>query len=410
MAKKPRRVYNAALGKMVSTDEARAVSRKPETVRHPATQVYSDGKNRDRLSITQQVVEHTVTRQSRLDDPERNKYTELLHSIYDAVLITDPDGKILEVNARAENSFMYQKDDFCALNVLDLISGADQELMAMVRKNVGNKKFTVLEAVCLRATDDRFHAEIVVNRLRSEKQGSLCFFIRDVSTRRESEEELNKANDMLVEGEKVQARIDTLSTLVHEINNPLQILTCMSELDDNKEYKKQIDRIVSVLGQLRNEASLDTVADDEGGSRYEIALDEELEPADMSRIMVVDDESTLRKLFVSSLSSTFPDTNVEGAGNGKEACESFERTHHGLIVMDVSMPVMSGDDAFIEIKNICEQKNWEEPSVIFCTGFVVGDELREIIGDSSRHSCLQKPLSLSDLVEAVRTQMSSSEQ
>ena len=143
MAKKPKRVYNAALGKMVSTEEARATGRRPETVRHPATQVYSDGKNKDRLSITQQVVEHTMTRQTRLQDNGATKYTELLHSIYDAVLITDTEGNIQEVNARSEHSFMWQANDLCQFNILDLISGADQQLLALIRKNVSNKKFTV---------------------------------------------------------------------------------------------------------------------------------------------------------------------------------------------------------------------------------------------------------------------------
>lgn len=409
MAKKPKRVYNAALGKMVSTEEARATGRRPETVRHPATQVYSDGKNKDRLSITQQVVEHTLTRQARLQDNGATKYTELLHSIYDAVLITDTEGNIQEVNARSEHSFMWQADDLCQLNILDLISGADQELLALIRKNVGNKKFTVLEAVCVRATEQRFHAEIVVNRLRGDEQSGLCFFIRDVSNRKQAEEELDKANDMLIEAERVQARIDTLSTLVHEINNPLQILTCMAELDENKEYKKQLDRVVSVLGELRSEASLETVENPDGATLYEIAQDRDLEPADNQKVMVVDDESTLRALFVSSLSSALEDVEVDGAGNGKDACEMFEKKHYGLIVMDISMPVMSGDDAFVEMRKICEQKGWEEPVVIFCTGFVVGDELRQIIGDESRHACLQKPLSLSDLIEAVKARIPASE-
>lgn len=57
-------------------------------------------------------------------------------------------------------------------------------------------------------------------------------------------------------------RLDTISTLFYELNNPLQILICMA--DKNKEYKKQLDRIVSVLYQLREHETLKTIVDKEG--------------------------------------------------------------------------------------------------------------------------------------------------
>jgi len=79
------------------------------------------------------------------------------------------------------------------------------------------------------------------------------------------------------------------------------------------------------------------------------------------------------------------------------------------MIMDVSMPVMSGEAAFAEIKDECERQGWKLPSVIFCTGFVVSESLAEIVGDGSVHSCLEKPLTMASLITAVKNRLTPSE-
>ena len=79
----------------------------PERYEPEAVPVYSDGQDRDRLSITQQV--HDIPEMYRTrsgGEIARSQYDELLHSIYDAVMITEMDGSIVEVNARAEHNFI----------------------------------------------------------------------------------------------------------------------------------------------------------------------------------------------------------------------------------------------------------------------------------------------------------------
>lgn len=406
MAKKPRKVYNAALGRMVPVEYGDTnIDRKPESVRQPGQQVYFDGADYDRLSITQQVVEHPEMQVQRLEQAGNTKYEELLHSIYDAVLITDMDGNVFEANARASHMFLWGDDDLININIVDLVSGADSELIKVIRRNVGNKKFTVLEATCIRSDASRFNADIVVNRLKTQKDQSLCFFIRDVTLRKQAEEGLRRANDMLIEAEKVQARIDTITTLLHGFNNPLQILTCMAEMDDNKEYAKQLDRIVALLDQLHQEQSLEEVVDADGQSRYDIEETRSLIAPDMDRILVVDDETTLRGIFIDALTTSLPKITIDPAGDGKTAKDLFSMRHHGIIIMDVSMPVMNGEQAFREIERFCAQKGWAMPCVIFCTGFLITEDLKEVIGDGSYHMCLQKPLSLSSLIDAVKARL-----
>ncbi|MFC1497362.1 response regulator [Verrucomicrobiota bacterium] len=401
---KPRRVYDPALGKMVST-RAGYDRRKTGSAARQPQRVYQSGDNKDRLGITQQIVEFTESRKSRLATVSLSKYEELLNTIYDAVFMTDESGNIFECNARAEHYFSMPKKSICRLNVLDLISGSDEQLLNTVNENAAHKQYSVIEAICISSDQSRFPAEIVVDQLKSAEHSGLCFFIRDITARQQAEEELQEASERLVESEKVQARIDTMSTLLCELNNPLQVLTCMAELDENKEYKKQLDRIVSALNQLSSGEDLKSVVDSTGETRYAIKHDKELAECDYSKILVADDEETLQRLFVNSISAAFPEVAVDSAKDGQSACLSFSENHYGLIIMDVSMPVMGGEDAFREIQSICQQKSWREPVFIFITGFGISDDLNSIIDDGSVHTYIQKPISLSGLIDAVRKKL-----
>jgi PAS domain S-box-containing protein len=406
MAKKPAKIFKATPGvysppKQNHPTVARGM--RPPTTALERVPIYRDGANRDRLSITQQVVEGAGGYVSRSRDAGNAAYEELLYCIYDGVLITDLDGNIKEVNDRAEHYFMWTKNELREGNIVQLISGADERLLIVLRENIDNKKYSVLEAICVCGDESRFNAEIVVNRLGGRK---IAFFIRNITERKRVEEELKQANDKLIEAEKMQSRMDTLSTLFYELNNPLQILTCMAELDKNDEYRKQLGRIVSVLEHLRKQESLEAVVDDEVGTRYHVPTPAaELKNCDGKRLLVVDDEAMLREMFVTSLKTALRDATVDSAGDGRQAVDAFVRDHHGLIIMDVSMPVMNGEQAFGEIKAVCEKTGYRMPAFIFCTGFVVSDGLQAIIDEDPSRSCLQKPMSINDLIEAVKKRL-----
>jgi len=163
---------------------------------------------------------------------------------------------------------------------------------------------------------------------------------------------------------------------------------------------------VSVLEHLRKQESLEAVVDDEVGTRYHVPTPAaELKNCDGKRLLVVDDEAMLREMFVTSLKTTLRDATVDSAGDGRQAVDAFVRDHHGLIIMDVSMPVMNGEQAFGEIKAVCEKTGYRMPAFIFCTGFVVSDGLQAIIDEDPSRSCLQKPMSINDLIEAVKKRL-----
>lgn len=79
------------------------------------------------------------------------------------------------------------------------------------------------------------------------------------------------------------------------------------------------------------------------------------------RILVVDDESTLRLGFAYALSN--PSTSVATAGSGKEALSKIETTSFDVIILDLRMPDMDGIGVIDELR----KRNIDVP-IILCSG------------------------------------------
>ena len=129
-------------------------------------------------------------------------------------------------------------------------------------------------------------------------------------------------------------------------------------------------------------------------------------PCKANRILVVDDEEGIRLLFHMILASAFPRADIEMAGNGAEAVATFEGRHHAVIVMDLRMPVLNGEEAFVKIRDYCQTRGWELPRVVFCTGFAPPDFVKKLVAGGDGHSILTKPVSGDALVAAAGEHLS----
>lgn len=83
----------------------------------------------------------------------------------------------------------------------------------------------------------------------------------------------------------------------------------------------------------------------------------------------------------------------------------FGVRRYDVIVMDLHMPIMDGQTAFLEIERICQKNEWPMPSVVFCTGYAPRDAVKKAISDGTRHTLLNKPVRSEILVKAVQTRL-----
>ncbi|RTL41192.1 MAG: response regulator [Candidatus Melainabacteria bacterium] len=92
-------------------------------------------------------------------------------------------------------------------------------------------------------------------------------------------------------------------------------------------------------------------------------------------VLIVEDNEVLRRLFLSQLKVI----GLVGheATNGKEAVEAVSKGEYGLILMDVSMPVMDGLEATKLIRENEKAKKRPRVPIIAVTGI------------SDRDTCLQ---------------------
>lgn len=127
-------------------------------------------------------------------------FQEFFQSVYDAALITGLEGGIEDVNARAIEFLGYERAELRKLSVFDIISGADEELIEKLMANLESERFTLIQAYCVRKDGSAFPAEVAVNEVELDNP-YLCFFVRDITVRRQAEEMLRTEHNAIQNSE-----------------------------------------------------------------------------------------------------------------------------------------------------------------------------------------------------------------
>jgi sigma-B regulation protein RsbU (phosphoserine phosphatase) len=146
------------------------------------------------------------------------EFQVLLQSIYDAVFITDPQGAITGTNVRAEQFFACPRAEICKRNVLDWLCGAERSLLDTILGSLENNRFVLIQALCRRADETMFPAEISVSRLPLGGKMHLSFFVRDITLRKEQEERLKTGYNALQNSGSGIAVADVEGTLAGYVN------------------------------------------------------------------------------------------------------------------------------------------------------------------------------------------------
>jgi len=157
-------------------------------------------------------------------------FQELFESVYDAVIITEMDGRIIKANGRAIDFFQYDRFDIFYLNILDLICNADTEILRVTRNNLQNKRYVFIEAFCIRKDSTFFPADITVNTIHLSDDGQLCFFIRNVTERRQTEDKLKETQKELVKTAHSAGMATIATGVLHDVGNILNSVNVSGEM------------------------------------------------------------------------------------------------------------------------------------------------------------------------------------
>lgn len=117
------------------------------------------------------------------------------------------------------------------------------------------------------------------------------------------------------------------------------------------------------------------------------------------RILVVEDEEDLLEIYSSFLRNA--DYIVETAPDGRRAIEKAKKTEFDLVLLDIKLPDIMGDEVARKLKEIKESI-----IIVMVTGFPSFQESIDSL-DLGIYEILLKPITGEELVRVIKEALSS---
>ncbi len=173
--------------------------------------------------------------------PGQDLFFELFESVYDAVLITNLAGQLIRMNERAADFFSIREEDATDYKITDLISGADENAVDWILEHLKNERRVFIECFCLSLDGSDFPAEVTVNLIHLTEDNELCFFIRNVTVRKETEEELHRAQEGLLQAAHKAGMAEIATGILHDVGNLLNSVNVSCGLLHSALETKAVD-------------------------------------------------------------------------------------------------------------------------------------------------------------------------
>jgi CheY-like chemotaxis protein len=117
---------------------------------------------------------------------------------------------------------------------------------------------------------------------------------------------------------------------------------------------------------------------------------------DMARILIIDDDEAIRRLFARFLEGK--GYHVDCASNGREGLKMLEAEHPALVITDIMMPETDGLEV---VMSVCG-KEPPIPVIAISGGMnAMPMDFLPMAKKFGAHKVLYKPVDLDDLLDAV---------
>ena len=124
---------------------------------------------------------------------QRELYRSLMDALYDAVLIVDEKGHVVDSNVRVEQIFGYSKDEMWDMSMQQLIKGFGQHVLVQLAEPLHERRPVIIDGRGIRKDGSLFTAEITVGRVKLGRTENILMAIRDVSKRLQAAQEKIRA-------------------------------------------------------------------------------------------------------------------------------------------------------------------------------------------------------------------------
>ena len=170
----------------------------------------------------------------------------LFQNGYDAMLITDMAGSILQGNHRSHEFLCANGRTLSGINVTTLISGAEPSLVGKLVQALETERYVRIHAWCSSGDGTFFPAEIAVYRSQAGISRHLCFFIRDITWRKEAEDRLQMVDTAMRTARAGIAMVDTEGVVTYA--NPAMNALCGIPAGQNLTGRRIADFFEAIYG------------------------------------------------------------------------------------------------------------------------------------------------------------------
>lgn len=111
------------------------------------------------------------------------------------------------------------------------------------------------------------------------------------------------------------------------------------------------------------------------------------------RVLIVDDEQSIRELLERFFGLSF---TVSSAENGLKAIEELEKNPYDLMLLDIMMPGIDGQEVLKRIKG-----KYPNMKVVIMTGYSLKDKITQCLQEGAA-TCIYKPFTLDEIEKVVQ--------
>lgn len=113
----------------------------------------------------------------------KSLFRQFLAGMYDAVVITDAAGHILETNERAEEHFGRTAEEMLDQPIEMLVKGLTPEIVQRIRKGLEEDRHVIIDANGVKKAGEHFACEVAISTIELNEPDDIVFTIRNVERR-----------------------------------------------------------------------------------------------------------------------------------------------------------------------------------------------------------------------------------